>query len=101
MAGFEVITEVRWKRVNLTDAPVILDREVLDPRSPAVRENYYRGKFGAVRAKSRLRKTPLSSPVVQALLELRAESKFTLPEDLVFASRTGGHSKRTICLGGC
>lgn len=63
--------------------------EVLQPFSLAVRENYYRGKFGSVKAKSRRRNVPLSNSMVAALLQLRKSSRFIGPDDLVFASRNG------------
>ena len=83
------ILALRWKRVNLTDEVAVIGGEVLEPWSLAVRENYYRGKFGSVKARSRRRNLPLSRTVADALLTIRAESKFTGPDDLVFASRNG------------
>jgi len=83
------ILALRWKRVNLTDEVAVIGGEVLEPWSLAVRENYYRGKFGSVKARSRRRNLPLSRSVADALLAIRAESKFTGPDDLVFASRNG------------
>jgi integrase len=80
---------LRWKRINLTEQPEIVTREVLQPFSLAVRENYYRGRFGSVKAKSRRRDVPLSNTVILALLQLRKGSRFAQPEDLVFASRNG------------
>ena len=80
---------LRWKRINLTRNTVIVENELLPPWSVAVRENYYRGKFGTVKAKSRRRNLPISRTVVDALLQFRAQSKYTAPDDLVFASRTG------------
>lgn len=80
---------LRWKRVNLTDAIAIVGADVMTPRSLAVRENYYRGQFGSVKAKSRRRDVPLSGSVVGALLELKAASKYSEPEALVFATRNG------------
>jgi integrase len=80
---------LRWKRLNLTGEVAVVGGEVLEPWSLAVRENYYRGKFGSVKAKSRRRNLPLSRTVVGALLEIRAGSRFTGLEDLVFASRNG------------
>jgi integrase len=80
---------LRWKRVNLTWEIIIVGAEVLNPCSLAVRENYYRGKFGSVKAKSRRRDVPLSRSVVESLLELKARSKHCGPEDLVFASKKG------------
>jgi integrase len=80
---------LRIKRLNLTDQPVVVSGEVLQPRTLAVRENYYRGKFGSVKAKSRRRDVPLSSSVVAALSAYLARSRFVGPDDLVFASRKG------------
>jgi integrase len=80
---------LRWKRVNLTGEVAIVGAEALNPWSVAVRENYYRGHFGSVKAKSRRRVVPLSGSVAKALAELKAASKYSGPEDLVFASRTG------------
>ena len=80
---------LRWKRVNLSSETVIFGDEMLPPYSLAVRENYYRGQFGSVKAKSRRRNVPLSEIAVNALLAIRAESKFVGQDDLVFASRNG------------
>lgn len=55
----------------------------------AVRENYYRREFESVKARSRRRNLLLSKPVINALLEIRTGSRFTGPDDLVFASRNG------------
>ena len=54
---------LRWKRVNLSPEPAIVVGEILQPRTLAVRENYYRGQFGTVKAKSRRRCVPLSTSV--------------------------------------
>lgn len=80
---------LRWKRLNLTNEMIVVGAEVLKPYCLVVRENCYEGKFGSVKAKSRRRDVPLSRTVVNALLELKAKSKWTSPEDLVFASRKG------------
>jgi integrase len=80
---------LRWKRVNLTSESVVAGSEVLQSHTLAVRENYYRGKFGTVKAKSRRRAVPLSTTVVAALLDLRGRSRFIQPDDLLFASRKG------------
>ncbi|HWT77411.1 MAG TPA: tyrosine-type recombinase/integrase, partial [Candidatus Methylomirabilis sp.] len=80
---------LRWRRVNPTGEVVVSGSEALEPWSLLVRENHYRGKFGSVKAKSRRRSLPLSRSVVEALLEIRAASKFTVPDDLVFASSVG------------
>ena len=80
---------LRWKQVNLTAQPQVTSGDVLQPYTLAVRENYYRGKFGSVKVKSRRRDVPLGNSVVIALLQLQARSKFIGPDDLVFASRKG------------
>ena len=49
------ILGLRWKCVNLTEERATVGGELLEPFSLAVRENYYRGKFGSVKAKSRRR----------------------------------------------
>lgn len=80
---------LRRKWVNLTDQPKVAAGEILPPFSLAVRENYYRGKFGSVKATSRRRIVPLSVGVVEALRRLFEESKLKGPDDLVFASAKG------------
>jgi len=80
---------LRWERVNLTGEPVTVGTEVLQPYTLFVRENYYRGEFGTVKAKSRRRSVPLSTSVVAGLAALRNRSKFTGPSDLVFATGKG------------
>lgn len=80
---------LRWKWVNLTGTPVVVDTEVLHPYTLAVRQNYYRGHFGSRKAKSRRRNVPLSTSLVEALTRLRQKSSFAAAEDLVFASKNG------------
>jgi len=80
---------LRWERVNLTGEPVIAGSEVLQPYTLIVRENYYRGVFGTVKAKSRRRTVPLVTSVVTELIALRNRSKFTGPTDLVFSTQKG------------
>jgi len=38
---------LRWKWLNLTGEPVVVDTEFLHPPTLAVRQNYYRGQFGS------------------------------------------------------
>ena len=76
---------LRWKWVNLTGEAKIVSGQFLQPYTLAVRETYYRGEFGSVKARSRRRDVPLSRGVVEALACIRARSAFTGPEDLVFA----------------
>ncbi|MCU1326439.1 MAG: phage integrase [Bryobacterales bacterium] len=80
---------VKWSRLNLTSESVTCNGEVLPPESLAVRESYYEGAFGPPKTINRKRDIPLSSVLVVALQELKATSRFSGPEDLVFASRNG------------
>jgi integrase len=63
--------------------------EQLPHRQPQSSGHLYRGKFGSVKAKSRRRNLPLSKSVMAGLMETRAKSKYTGPDDLVFDSRNG------------
>lgn len=83
------ILGLRWKRVNLAKGPVMLDSRKLDGETVAVRENYYRGVFGTVKKKARNRDLPLPQGVVAVLKKIMAESHFTGPDDLVFATEHG------------
>jgi integrase len=67
----------------------VVGTEVLQAGTLGVRENFYRGKFGSPKAKSRKRNVPLPSGVVRALFHLRSASPFSGPDDLVFPSKTG------------
>jgi integrase len=80
---------LRWKRVNLTGEIVTSEGQLIPPYSVVVRENFYEGKFGSVKAPSRKRSVPLSSSMAAALLEIRRQSKYIGPDDLVFATRRG------------
>ena len=80
---------LRWNRVNLTDQIVMSGTEILPPYCLAVRENYYRGEFGSVKAKSRRRIVPLSGAVVEALSAHRKRSGFANADDLVFCTGNG------------
>lgn len=77
---------LRWKWVNLTGKTITVEAETLPHYSVAVRQNYYRGAFGSVKAKSRRRILPLAGVVVRALEDFSAKSKFNGPDDLVFTT---------------
>ena len=55
------ICGLQWKRVNLTDGFVTVDGESLPPLSIAVRRQWYRGEYGAVKAKGRRRNLPIGA----------------------------------------
>lgn len=61
------ICGLRWKRVNLTSEPVIMDGESLPPHSIAVREQWRSGAYGTVKAAARRRNLPLPKLLVEAL----------------------------------
>lgn len=80
---------LRWKWVNLSDESIIVADEVLPPRTLGVRENFYRGKTGSPKAKSRKRNVPLPAGVVAALSSLRSTSSHAAIDDLVFCTKAG------------
>lgn len=50
---------LRWKRVNLTQAPVIVDMEVIPPMSLLVRENYVLGNYQTLKTGTSYRTVPI------------------------------------------
>jgi integrase len=80
---------LRWKRVNLTDKTIMVDDDMIPPRSFAVRENYYRGVWSTVKTQSRNRVQPLPSVIYDALSAVKTVTTYSGPEDPVFASRNG------------
>jgi integrase len=80
---------LRWKHLNLTDTAALFEGDRMEPFSAAVRENCYHGRGGSLKTKHRLRNIPLPKVLVEALIALRASSKWTGPEDPVFAGQTG------------
>jgi hypothetical protein len=83
------ICGLRWKRLNLTETPIIMDAELLPALTAGVREQYYKGAWGSVKAKARRRNVFLPRWVVTALTELRQREHWVGPEDPVFAGSTG------------
>ena len=83
------LSGLRWKRINFTDEWSIVEGEPIPPKSIAVRENYYKGVFGSVKAAKRNRNIPMPKAVSEALALLRNRPSFVGPEDVVFASRNG------------
>jgi integrase len=78
-----------WKWVNLTDGSGTVGGEELPARTLGVRQNFYRGSFGSVKAKTRRRNVPLPPGVVAALQAMKVASSFNQPDHLVFCSGTG------------
>lgn len=83
------LTALRWKRVNLTTEVRIVDGKDLPSHSVSVMESFYRGEFGAPKNRKRVRIDAIPAEVVSALVALRARSKHTGPEDLVFCDGDG------------
>ncbi len=80
---------LRWKYLNLGEQPVTVEGETLPPRALAVRANFYRGAWCSLKQGSRKRNVPLAAAVIEELERWRAASKFTRPEDPVFAASNG------------
>ncbi len=87
------ICGLKWKRVNLTSAPIIMDADLLPAFKAGVREQWYKGEWGSVKAKARRRNVPLPQWAVGQLLNLQHRPKWVGPEDPVFAG-VGG---RPLC----
>jgi integrase len=83
------ICGLRWKRVNLIAEPIIMDDELLMPFMAAVREQWYKGQWGSVKAKARRRYVLLPHWAVEQLMELRQRERWVGPEDPVFAGTSG------------
>lgn len=49
------ICGLKWKRVNLTEEPEIMDDELLPPFMAGVREQWYKREWGSVKARARRR----------------------------------------------
>lgn len=81
---------LRWRRCNLTAGIVTVDGEVMAPYSIAVRENFYQGEYGTLKAGSRYRNVPLAPDLAEMLLkEIWAKSRYQGPDDPVFSTRNG------------
>jgi len=80
---------LKWKRVNLSEQSVTVGMDVIPPMCLAVRENFYKGQRGTVKATARNRIQPIPAVAVPMLDDLHRTTKFNGPEDPVFASRNG------------
>ncbi len=54
-----------------------------------VREAVYEGHFGTPKTRNRVRRVPLSQPLIEILKQHRNRSKRSAPAELVFSSRAG------------
>ena len=82
------ICGLQWKRVNLTGAELVTDGVRIQPRTIAVRKQWYRDKLGDV-SRSRIRNLPISPLLLQILSKLKDRDRFTSSDDFVFVSRLG------------
>jgi integrase len=87
------ICGLKWKRVNLTKQPVIMDAELLPPFTVGVREQWFLGQWGSVKARARRRYVVLPQWAVEQLKELQNRARCVGPEDPVFAGTSG----RPLC----
>src|ERR1039457_1753156 len=53
--NYAEMTAVRWRRVNLTDQPVLADGRNLPAFTAAIREDYYGGEFSSTKTEARNR----------------------------------------------
>lgn len=80
---------LRWKRVNLTSEPRIVDAEVIPPMSIAVRENFVRGRYQTLKTSASSRNVPIQEWFGPWLWKLLARGPWIGPDDAVFASARG------------
>lgn len=80
---------LEWRHVNLTDEPVIVDGETIEAKSAAIRAHSYHGRGGSLKTGNRRRMVPLPKVLVDAIEDLRRQSKWMGPGDPVFASVNG------------
>lgn len=82
-------TGLRWKRVNLTDQPKLMDAEIIPPYSIAVRESYVMGAYQSLKpGRAGHRNIPIPEWFVPALTELTTAAEI-LPDAPVFANSSG------------
>jgi integrase len=79
---------LRWKHVNLKDEWQIVDNEALPPNTLLVCSNWTKGERTTTKNRS-WRKIPLTAEAWVALTLLSEMSKFSGPDQPVFASRNG------------
>jgi integrase len=65
------ICGLKWKRINLSDQPEIMDDELPPPFMVGVREQWYKGEWGSVKAKARRCYVPIPQWAVQQLRILK------------------------------
>jgi integrase len=81
---------LRWKCVNLGADPILIDGEMLPGYTIAVRENFVRGNYGTLKTRTSRRNVPLNTDASREFAKIRAASKFTGPDQPVFAGQRAG-----------
>lgn len=66
---------LRWKRVNLTQTPVIVDMEVIPPMSLLVRENYVLGNYQTLKTGTSYRTVPIPEWFASRMMTLAFSRK--------------------------
>jgi hypothetical protein len=78
------------ERINLTAEPIMMDDELLlPPFMAAIRQQWYKGEWGSVKAKARRRFVPLPKWAVEELQKLRSRDEWVGSEDAVFVGLGG------------
>jgi integrase len=80
---------LRWKCLNLSDEHVLADGENIPPHCLAVRENFYQGTFTSPKTVNRRRCVALPVALVAELTALKGITRFSTPDDIVFATHKG------------
>jgi integrase len=88
-ANISELAGLRWKHINLTPEWTVIDGDGLAPFTMAIRQHFTRGEVGTLKSGSRRRNVPLPEALVAAVAHLKQRPKFTGPEDVVFAGRSG------------
>lgn len=83
------MTGLRRKWVNLTGNIVEVEGEAVGPYSIAVREHYYEGRYGTLKAGKRYRILPLDETTAEMLKRVMADAIVQDAEAPVFQSRRG------------
>jgi integrase len=81
---------LQWRYVNLNDEWASVDGEAIPPRHIAIRHQLYRGEFGSVKARPRVRNLPLPGALLDLLAGLYSRGKHIGPDDWVFTNEEGG-----------
>ncbi len=80
---------LRWRWVNLTAEPAIVEAEVIPPMSVAVRENYVRGRYQSLKTARSSRNVPVPAWFAPRLAALMTTGISATPEDPVFRASNG------------